>query len=191
MVSNRQPGILPGQRSLTIPYNDGYGGAMSKEEYIEAGRIVNTHGVRGEVKIEVWLDSPDFRRRCGRIFLDGRARKILSAREQKQFLIAQLEGVEDLNAAIPLKGRTVFISRRDAGLPEGAYFLQDIIGAEVRDELGNSIGRLEDILERPASDVYVIRSENGTEHLIPAVPAFIRKVDADAGVITVHLIEGM
>ena len=91
MVSNQHPGILPGQRSLTIPYNDGYGVAMSKEEFIEAGKIINTHGVRGEVKIEVWLDSPEFLRRCGRVFLDGRERKILSAREQKQFLFAYLD----------------------------------------------------------------------------------------------------
>ncbi len=164
---------------------------MSKEEFIEAGKIINTHGVRGEVKIEVWLDSPEFLRRCGRVFLDGRERKILSAREQKQFLFAYLDGVEDLNAAILLKGKTILISRKDAGLPDGTYFLQDIIGAEVRDETGNTIGSLEDILERPASDVYVIRAEDGTEHLVPAVPAFIREVDADAGVITVHLIEGM
>ncbi len=164
---------------------------MSKQEYIEAGRIVNTHGVRGEVKIEVWLDSPAFLLRCGRVFLDGCERKILSAREQKQFLIAQLEGVEDLNAAIPLKGKEISIFRGDAKLPEGGYFLQDIIGAEVRDEQGNKIGRLEDILERPASDIYVVRGENGTEHLIPAVPAFIREVDAEAGMITAHMIEGM
>ena len=191
MVSNRHPGILSGQRKLTIPHNDGYGVAMSKQDYIEAGRIVNTHGVRGEVKIEVWLDSPAFLRSCGRVFLDGRERKILSGREQKQFLIAQLEGVEDLNTAILLKGRKISIFRGDANLPAGTYFLQDIIGAEVRDETGETIGRLEDILERPASDIYVIRAEDGTEHLVPAVPAFIRKVDADAGIITAHLIEGM
>ena len=164
---------------------------MSKQEYIEAGRIVNTHGVRGEVKIEVWLDSPDFLRRCGRVFLDGRERRILSAREQKQFLIALLEGVGDLNAAIPLKGKTISIFRGDAALPEGSYFLQDILGARVLNETGETIGTLEDILERPASDVYVIRGEDGSEHLVPAVPAFIRKVDADTGTLIVHLIEGM
>lgn len=164
---------------------------MSKQEYIEAGRIINTHGVRGEVKIEVWLDSPAFLRRCGRVFLDGRECKILSAREQKQFLIARLEGVEDLNAAIHLKGRKISIFRGDAGLSEGSYFLQDIMGARVLDEAGVKIGTLEDILERPASNVYVIRSDDGKEHLVPAVPAFIKKVDADAGVITAHLIEGM
>ena len=162
---------------------------MEKSAYIEAGRIVNTHGVAGEVKIEVWLDSPQFLRRCGRIFLDGAEKKILSGKVQKSFLIAKLEGVEDVNAAMALKGREVFIARADAPLPRGAYFIQDILGASVVDEQGNEIGKLTDVLERPASNIYVVQGE--AEHLIPAVPEFVRKVDAEAGVITVHLIEGM
>ena len=162
---------------------------MEKSAYIEAGRIVNTHGVNGEVKIEVWLDSPQFLRRCGRVFLNGTERRILSARAQKSFLIAKLEGVEDVNAAMTLKGRTVQIAREDAPLPRGAYFIQDILGASVIDEDGNEIGRLTDVLERPASNIYVVQGE--TEHLIPAVPAFILNTDAENGVITVRLIEGM
>ena len=162
---------------------------MEKSALIEAGRIVNTHGVAGEVKIEVWLDSPQFLRRCGRVFLGGAERKILSSKVQKQFLIAKLEGVEDLNAAMALKGRELFIARADAPLPRGGYFIQDILGAAVMDEEGREIGKLTDVLERPASNIYVVQGE--TEHLIPAVPAFIRNVDAENGVITVHLIEGM
>ena len=162
---------------------------MEKSAYIEAGRIVNTHGVAGEVKIEVWLDSPQLLRRCGRIFLNGAEKKLLSGKVQKNFLIAKLEGVEDVNAAMQLKGKDVFIAREDAKLPRGAYFIQDILGASVRDEQGNEIGRLTDVLERPASNIYVVQGE--TEHLIPAVPAFILNTDAEAGVITVRLIEGM
>ena len=162
---------------------------MEKSAFIEAGRIVNTHGVAGEVKIEVWLDSPQFLRRCGRVFLDGTERKILSGKVQKHFLIAKLEGVEDVNAAMALKGRGVSIARADAPLPRGAYFIQDILGASVVDEQGNEIGKLTDVLERPASNIYVVQGE--TEHLIPAVPEFILSTDAEKGVITVHLIEGM
>ena len=162
---------------------------MEKSALIEAGRIVNTHGVAGEVKIEVWLDSPQFLRRCGRVFLGGAERKILSSKVQKQFLIAKLEGVEDLNAAMALKGRELFIARADAPLPRGGYFIQDILGAAVMDEEGREIGKLTDVLERPASNIYVV--EGDAEHLIPAVPEFIRNVDAENGVITVHLIEGM
>ena len=162
---------------------------MEKQSFIDAGKIVNTHGVRGEVRIEVWLDSPALLKRCGRVFLGGEERKLLSAREHKGFLIAQLEGVSDVNAAQALKNRVVQIDRADAKLPRGAYFLQDIIGASVVDESGAEVGKLTEVLELPGQRVYVVKGE--TEHLIPAVPAFIRNTDAENGVITVRLIEGM
>ena len=163
---------------------------MEKKALIEAGRIVNTHGVRGEVKIEVWLDSPQFFKSFKRLVLEtGEEKKILSAKTQKGFVIAALEGVGDVNAAMALKGKTVSVYRADAALPHGAFFLQDIIGAKVVDEDGNEIGTLTDVMETPASNIYVVTGK--TEHLIPAVPEFIKKTDADAGVITVHLIEGM
>ena len=162
---------------------------MEKKQYIEAGRIVNTRGVAGEVKIEVWLDSPQFLKSFKRCFIDRREVKLLSARVHKGFLIAKLENVEDVNAAMALKGRTVFIDRADARLPKGAFFLQDIIGAAVVDESGSEIGKLADVMETPASNVYVVKGER--EHLIPAVPEFILSTDADNGIITVHLIEGM
>ena len=163
---------------------------MEKKAFIEAGRIVNTHGVQGEVKIEVWLDSPQFFKRFKRLFTaDGTELGVVSARGHKGFVIAKLAGVEDVNAAMALKNKTVSIRREDARLPKGSFFLQDILGARVVDEEGREIGRLADVLETPASNVYVVKGER--EHLIPAVPEFIKKTDADEGVVTVHLIEGM
>ena len=163
---------------------------MEKKALIEAGRIVNTHGVQGEVKIESWLDSPQFLKSFKRLYLGAEQElRVVSARVHKGFVIARLEGVDDVNAAMALKSRTVSIRREDAKLPKGAFFLQDILGARVVDEDGREIGVLEDVMETPASNVYVVRGE--TEHLIPAVPEFIKKTDADAGVVTVHLIEGM
>lgn len=162
---------------------------MEKQQYIEAGKIVNTHGVRGEVKIQVWLDSPEFLRRFKTIYIDAKPVKMLSARVHKGFVIAVLEGVDDINAAMSLKNKTVHIDRADAKLGKGKYFLCDIIGARVENESGELIGVLEDILETPASPVYIVRGES--EHMIPAVPEFILKTDAEQGVITVRLIEGM
>ena len=162
---------------------------MDKKQYIEAGKIVNTHGVRGEVKIQVWLDSPEFLKKFKTVYIENKAVKLISGRVHKGFLIAVLDGVEDVNAAMCYKNKTVYIDRNDAKLPKGAYFLQDIIGAEVVDEDGAKIGVLEDILETPASDVYVVRGE--TEHLIPAVDEFVIATDAEKGIITVRLIEGM
>ena len=162
---------------------------MEKKEFIEAGRIVNTHGIAGEVKIEVWLDSPEFMKRFKRIFVQGKEMKVLSAKIHKGFIIAKLEGVEDVNTAMTHKTKTVHIHRSDARLPKGAFFIQDIIGATVIDEKRGEIGKLVDVMETPASNIYVVKGE--TEHLIPAVPEFVMSTDADAGIINVRLIEGM
>lgn len=162
---------------------------MEKQQYIEAGKIVNTHGVRGEVKIQVWLDSPEFMRRFKTVYIDSKPVGLLSSRAHKGFLIAMLDGVEDINAAMSLKNKTVYIDRADAPLKKGEYFLCDIIGSRVETEAGELVGTLEDILETPASSVYIVRGE--AEHMIPAVPEFVLKTDAENGIITVHLIEGM
>lgn len=162
---------------------------MAKQKYIEAGKIVNTHGVRGEVKIQVWLDSAEFMRRFKTVYIDSKPVAVSHARVHKGFLIAMLEGVEDINAAMSLKNKTVYIDREDAPLGKGEYFLCDIIGAKVVTEDGTEVGVLEDILETPASSVYIVRGE--AEHMIPAVPEFIISTDADNGILTVRLIEGM
>ena len=159
------------------------------KEYVEAGRIVNTHGVNGEVKIEVWLDSPEFFRTFRRLYLGGEERKILSARPHKQFVIARIESVDDLGAAMALKGKTVEILRADAHLKEGEFFVQDILGFRVVDEEGKEVGTLVDAEETPAAMLYHVRGES--EHLIPAVKEFILGIDAKKEEIRIHLIEGM
>lgn len=162
---------------------------MPKSKRIGAGKLINTHGVAGEVKVEVWLDSPQYMKTFKRFFIGEKEFTVLSSRIQKGFLYLKLSGVEDLNAAQALKGSELQIDRDDAHLPDGSYFLCDIIGARVMDEQGSEVGILEDIEENPAAPIYVVKGEK--EHLIPDVPEFIRKVDAEQGIVTVHLIEGM
>ena len=162
-----------------------------KSRFIPAGKIVNTHGVRGELKIEVWLDSPAFLAEFPRIFVDGDEYRMLSSNRQKQFLLVKLEGIDDVNAAMTLKGKEIRIAREDARLPAGGYFVQDILGARVVTADGEEIGTLEDVMERPASDIYVVIDKDGNERLIPAVPEFVRSVDPEEGVVTVALIPGM
>ena len=160
-----------------------------KKQYLEAGRIVNTHGVRGEVRIEPWADEAAFLTRFKRFYMDGQPVKVRSCRVHKTLCIAALEGIDDVNAAMALKGKVIFIDRKDAKLPKGTVFLQDILGARVVDEEGNDLGVLEQVLPAPAASVYVVKGER--EILIPDVPAFILDKDAENGVITVRLIEGM
>ena len=160
-----------------------------KQQYLEAGQIVNTHGIRGEVRIVPWADSALFLKKFKTFYIDNKPVRVLSSRVHKDMLIAQLEGINDINAAMPLKNKVIKIDRNDARLPKGAFFIQDILGASVVDEQGNEIGKLTDVLDVPRGQIYEVKGE--TDHLIPAVDEFILSVDADAGVIVVRLIEGM
>ena len=159
-----------------------------KKQFLEAGKIVNTHGVRGEVRITPWADSAEFLRRFHIFYSVEKPVKVLSSLVHKSQLIAALEGVEDVNAAKALKNRVVCIDRADAKLPRGRYFVQDLLGVSVRSDAGEDLGTLSDVLDLPQGQVYVIRGER--EILIPDVPEFILNVDPEDG-ITVHLIEGM
>ena len=150
---------------------------------------MNTHGVRGEVRIQPWADEAAFLTRFRRFYIDGAPVKVRSCRVHKQMCVAALEGVEDVNAAMALKGKVLFIDREDARLPAGTVFLQDIIGARCVDETGRELGTVEDILSEPAASVLVVQGER--EILIPDVPAFVLQKDADAGLVTVRLIDGM
>jgi len=162
-----------------------------KKELLETGKIVNTHGVRGEVKIQPWADSAEFLQGFEHLYIDGVPVRLLGGRVHKQMLIAQLEGVTDVNAAIALKNKIVYIRRSDIELPAGHFFIQDILGLPVIDEAGGPIGTLKEILPRPGGDVYVIADQDGKERLVPDVPAFLLEKNLDAGFIRVRLIEGM
>lgn len=157
--------------------------------YLECGQIVNTHGIRGEVKIVPWADSAEFLCQFSTLYIDEKPVKVQSARVHKGSVIALLEGVHDINSAMLLKNKVVHIRREDANLPEGAFFLADIIGLDVVDEQGAKLGILKDILSPSRQQVYVVEGER--EILIPAVPEFILETNVEGGYIKVHLIEGM
>lgn len=160
-----------------------------RKRFLEAGKILNTHGVRGEVKIEPWADSPGFVASFRTLYVDEKPYRVALAREHKGALLVKFEGVDDVGAAMALKNRLVRIDREDAKLPEGAFFLQDILGAAVVDESGTELGKLADVIQGAASNIYVVRGQR--EILIPAVPEFVLNTDAEAGTVTVRLIEGM
>ncbi|PKM72461.1 MAG: 16S rRNA processing protein RimM [Firmicutes bacterium HGW-Firmicutes-16] len=159
------------------------------KKYLEAGVVANTHGIKGEVKIQPWADSAEFLMGFKRLYIDEKPFELVSGKVHKDCLIAQFEGVSDINTAMILKGKIVSIDRAEAKLPKGSFFIQDLIGASVRDEGGAELGKLTDVLELPAGNVYVVTGER--EILIPAVPQFILKTDVDAGIVTVRLIDGM
>ncbi|MCI8539027.1 MAG: 16S rRNA processing protein RimM [Oscillospiraceae bacterium] len=161
-----------------------------KTPFLEAGKIINTHGIRGELKIQPWCDSPEFLCGFDTLYVDGKPVKVRSTRIHKNFVLATLEGVEDIDSALPYKNKVVSIARADADLPEGKHFIADLIGLEVRDaDSGEALGRLEDILSYPAQDIYVVKGEHS--YLIPAVDAFIKGHFVEEGYIAVKVLEGM
>lgn len=162
---------------------------MNNNELLECGKIVNTHGIRGEVKIVPWADSPEFLCTLPALYIDGKAVKLRNARVHKGNVIALLDGIDDVNAAMLLKEKIVHMSRKDVDLPDGSFFLADIIGLDVIDENGLLLGTLHDILSPSLQQVYVVKGER--EIMIPAVPEFIIETNVVGGYIKVRLIDGM
>lgn len=162
-----------------------------KNRYLEAGKIVNTHGIAGEVKILPWADGPEFLLDFDTLYIDGQPVELKGARVHKNCVLAKLAGIDDINQAMKLRDKIVCIDREDVELEEGAFFLADLMGLEVREaETGKVLGTIHDILTPPANNVYVVRGGE-REYMIPAVPEFILETNIDDGYLLVRLIEGM
>ena len=157
-----------------------------KLQYLEAGQIVTTHGVRGEMKVLPWADSPDFLMEFERVRIDGKEYNVESCRIQKSCNLLKLEGIDTMEAAQTMHGKTLEIYREDAD-PD-IIFAAELIGIEVyQDDL--LIGKLVDVLDYPGNKVYVVKGEK--EYMIPAVKAFVLSTDMDHNRMQVKLIEGM
>ena len=160
-------------------------------EFITAGRIVNTHGVRGEVKVLPQGVEPDLLAQCAPLYVDGRPLSPAACREHKGCLLVKFKGVDDMDAALALRDKTVSIRRGDVKLPEGSFFDEELVGLTARDaETGEALGKVEEVLTYPAHKIYAVRGGKD-EYLIPAVPAFIAGIDVPGGTLDVHMMEGL
>lgn len=155
---------------------------MSKEKYLEIGKIVNTHGVRGALKVEPWCDSPE--QLCGLSTLYVRKRdeyiplKVRNASLHKNHTLIYFDGIDSIDDAIPYKNRILYIDRDDFPLADDRVFIADIIGLDVFDERdGSRLGVLKSVDELPASDLFVVTTPDGHEVLVPAVDEFIGHID--------------
>lgn len=167
---------------------------MAKRKYIECGKIINTHGCHGGLKLESWCNTPYELAGLKRVFIaendDFIEKKIKKASVFKQFVIAELQGITDMDTAMALKNTVLYACRDDFDLAEGEYFIADMIGLDVIDaQSGKHYGKVTDIVNRGASDIYVVDTENG-ERMIPAVDEFIVKADVNEGIF-VNVIPGL
>lgn len=159
--------------------------------YIPVGHIVNAHGIKGEVKLNPEGFAPEFVAEFDTLYINGEPVRVKSRRVHKSTLLLTLPGVEDMDAALALKGREVSIRRADARLPDGEYFDTELEGLTVLDDAsGAELGKIHRVLHYPAHKVYEVRGSR--EYLIPAVPGvFIASVDPDGGVMRIHMMKGL
>ena len=167
---------------------------MTNDRYIECGKIVNTHGCRGGLKAESWCNSEEDLAALKKLYIKNgevyTEHKVTKASVFKQFVILEFADLNDMDAAMLLKNKSLYAAKEDFQLEEGEFFLADMIGLDVIDVDTNLVyGKLCEIINRGASDIYVVKTELG-ERMIPAVDEFIISIELEEGIF-VRPIEGM
>ena len=157
-----------------------------KLEFVEAGEIVTTHGVRGEVKVLCWLDDPEMLCDFDRCRIDGKEYTLDQVRVQKTCNLVKLSGVDTMEAAQAMRGKVLQLYRED--IDDEVIFAAELIGVEVFAE-GECIGKIKEVLDYPGNSVYVVKGQH--EYMIPAVNQFILSTDVEGNRMEVKLIEGM
>ena len=157
-----------------------------KLQFVEAGEIVTTHGVRGEVKVLCWLDSPEVLCEFDRCRIGGKEYKMESVRVQKTCNLVKLSGINDMDAAQAMRGKVIELYRED--IDDEVIFAAELMGMQVFCD-GAFIGKIVEVLDYPGNMVYVVKGEH--EYMIPAVKQFVLETDMQKNTMQVRLIEGL
>ncbi len=166
------------------------------KEFLEIGQIVGTHGVIGEIRVNPWCDTPEFVKGFQTLYFDGKGAepvRVLSCRPHGSIVLLRLEGVDRMEAAAALRGKILYMRRKDARLPEGSYFISELLGCGVidADDSGRKYGTLTDVSQTGANDVWHIRGDDGKEYLLPAIPQTVIETDIVTGVIKIRPLKGI
>ncbi len=165
-----------------------------KKEFLEAGKIVGTHGVAGMVRIQSWCDSNEFFCKFKKLFLnENGAGEIIvsSSKPHGNVVIAKLKGYDSIDAAETLRNKVVYVNRNQMNLEEGAYLIQDLIGCSVFDiDIGAFLGKIADVSKTGANDVWHIEND-GREYLIPKIADIVKLVDINNEKVLIKPIKGI
>ena len=164
-----------------------------RKQFLEVGKVVGTHGIQGELRVECWANSPAFLSQFRRLYLDGGSTKLdVSCRPHKNIALVRVKGVTTIEQADELRGKVLYIDRGDVRLDEGENFVQDIIGLEVTDaDSGEVYGRVRDVLRTGSNDVYEMEDSSKRLFYIPVIPDVIDRLDIDAGAVYIHPMKGL
>lgn len=159
--------------------------------HIEIGKIVNTHGLRGHIKVEPWCDGIETFEYLDRVFINNVEYEIENVKPQKNLFLLKLKNLDSVEEAEKLKNKVIYANEGEMPpLPEGVFYIKDIIGLEVYD--GKSyIGKIVDWIETGANNVYVIKRPKGKDVLIPAIDSVIIEIDIENNKMSVNMMEGL
>lgn len=163
------------------------------KKFLEGGKIVGTHGVRGEMRVECWCDSPQFLAQFKTLYLnEGQEKLKVKSRAHKNMVLLKVPGVETIEQADFYRGNVLYINRSDIKLDKGAYFVQDMIGLSVVDSnTDEEYGKVNDVLKTGSNDVYEMKGSDSKMYYIPAIPDIIDKVDVDDGKLYITPMKGL
>lgn len=159
---------------------------------IEIGKIVNTHGIKGEVKVQPWCDDPAMFDEFDALIIDNKPYNVLKNRFHKNCEIVQFEGINNIDDAELLRNKVVYVNRDEIKVPEGRHFISDIIGLLVKEESGRVLGIVDDIIKTGSNDVYILKDTfNKKQILIPVIDQVVKEINIEQGYILVELMKGL
>ncbi len=164
-----------------------------KKQFLDTGKIVGTHGIKGEVRIEAWCDNPEFLCGFDKLYLDENGRDFVEvkSRPHKNIVLSKIKGIDTIEQAERMRGKLVYINRDDVELADGANFVQDLIGLEVRDiDTDELYGRLTDVLRTGANDVYEITRDD-KRFYAPVIDEVVREIDVESGYVKISPMKGI
>ena len=162
------------------------------ENYLEIGQIVNTHGLRGGLKVMPWCDDPEIFDELAYVVIDGIEFDIEKSRMQKNMVLLKLEGIDHINDAEKYRNKVLTIPREELGeLPEGTYYICDLLGCSVETVDGKNLGKVCDIIKTGSNDVYVVEDDNKKQVLIPVIDEVVKSVDIEGKQIIIEPLKGL
>ncbi len=165
-------------------------------EYFEVGQIVNTFGIKGQVKVVPFTDDVERFEELNEVYIEKKNELQLFQIEQvnyhKNMVIIKFKGINTIEEAEKYRNCYLKIDRKHAKkLPKDTYFIADLLGLPVYTDEGKLLGKVDDIYNSGSSDIYVVKDEMGKQILLPSIPEVLKEIDLENEKIIVHIIEGL
>lgn len=163
------------------------------EQFLACAKITNTHGLKGDITLELWCDGIEFIDQFETLYIEkNKAITLEYIKPFKRLALAKIKGLDSVESILPYKNKTIYIDRNDVKLEEGVYFFEDLVGLDVVDDKTEHLyGKVISVSDGPAYDMYEVKCIDGGVRYLPAVDEFIASVDLEKGKLRVNVIEGL